>query len=325
MEQITSIEQSQLKEYEVVIERGLKTFVNVGLALMAIRDKGLYRHDYGTFEDYCRERWGMARRTAYQLIDAVEVVENVRNCAQILPANEAQARPLTALEPEQQREAWAQAVETAPDGKITGAHVQSVVDQITGNSHDTMRTFESDMAFSPPITEQRQPAQKNPALYTSDSVEWYTPDDIVTRVVEVLGVVDVDPCSNSGGKPRIPAKKHYTVADDGLSQNWKGKVYMNPPYGREIADWINYLVEQYQCGNTTEAIALVPSRTDTEWFRKLRDYPRCFVWGRLKFSDNDNSAPFPSMLVYLGSNVGDFLEAFSDVGDTYLRVQRTME
>ena len=48
----------------------------------------------------------MSRRSAYQLISAATVVENVRNCAQILPLNEAQARPLTALPPEQQREAW---------------------------------------------------------------------------------------------------------------------------------------------------------------------------------------------------------------------------
>ena len=72
----------------------------------------LNRSHHSTFESYCREKWGMARRTAYQMIDAAEVVSNldVRNCAQ-MPASESQARPLTKLEPEVQRMAWEEAVE----------------------------------------------------------------------------------------------------------------------------------------------------------------------------------------------------------------------
>ena len=61
---------------------------------------------------------------ASQLIAAAEVVGNVNNCLQI-PATESQARPLTALPPDAQREVWAAAVETAPNGKVTAAHVQA--------------------------------------------------------------------------------------------------------------------------------------------------------------------------------------------------------
>lgn len=76
--------------------------------------------------------WDFARRTAYQLIDSVKIIENVRNCAQkLLPETESQARPLTKLEPEQQREAWKKAVETAPEGKVTAAHVSKVVKKMT--------------------------------------------------------------------------------------------------------------------------------------------------------------------------------------------------
>src|SRR5690606_682430 len=67
------------------------------------------------------------RRTAYQYIDAAAVVENVRHGAQTEPANERQARPLTRLEPDDQPAAWAEAVETAPEGKVTAAHVEAVV------------------------------------------------------------------------------------------------------------------------------------------------------------------------------------------------------
>jgi len=59
------------------------------------------RETHRTFEEYCKERWGFARRTAYQFIDSAKVIENVRNCAQI-PQTESQARPLTKLPPSEQ-------------------------------------------------------------------------------------------------------------------------------------------------------------------------------------------------------------------------------
>ena len=74
----------------------------------------------------------MASSTAYQYIDSVKVIENVRHGTQTLPANERQARPLTQLEPELQKEAWTKAVETAPEGRITARHVSKIVKEITG-------------------------------------------------------------------------------------------------------------------------------------------------------------------------------------------------
>lgn len=160
-------------------------------------------------------------------------------------------------------------------------------------------------------------------LYSSDSDEWYTPNDITYRVLLTLGQIDLDPCSNSKTDPNIPATKHYTIEDDGLTQDWSGKVYMNPPYGRVIADWVARMVEDYQTGMIDESILLVPSRTDTAWFRLLRDYPHCFIWGRLKFSENGTPAPFPSMAVYLGKDTNKFYDAFRDIGDVYVRFQRS--
>jgi len=159
--------------------------------------------------------------------------------------------------------------------------------------------------------------QNNPALYTSNSDQWNTPKEIIEKVLQVISEIDLDPCSNSDGDPNVPAHIHLTAEDNGLAYAWDGKVYMNPPYGKEIIDWVTKLVDSYKNGDVSEAIALVPSRTDTEWFRKFREYPRCFIWGRLKFSDNGNPAPFPSMAVYLGNNLDKFIGAFKDIGDVY--------
>lgn len=141
---------------------------------------------------------------------------------------------------------------------------------------------------------------------------------IIENIKKILGEIDLVPHSYSNF-PNIPAKIHYTKKDNALSKDWKRKIYINPPYGKgkEIGKWINHLCEQYEKGNIQEAIALVPCRTDTSWFRRLKKYPSCYIWGRLKFSDSGQSAPFPSMITYLGNNVNRFVEVFSNIGDIY--------
>ena len=126
---LTDAEALELSSLEATVERSLKAFWEIGQALRQIRDRRLYRQDFSTFEDYCTNRWEMSRRSAYQLIEAATVYENVRHGAQILPANERQVRPLTALPSQEQPRAWAQAVSTAPNGKLTAFHVARVVEE----------------------------------------------------------------------------------------------------------------------------------------------------------------------------------------------------
>lgn len=104
-----------------------------------------------------------------------------------------------------------------------------------------------------------------------------------------------------------------------MAQPWHGKVYMNPPYGRALPKWVEKLCAEFGAGHITEAIALLPSRTDTRWFRSLRNYPRCFLHGRVKFKGFQYSAPFPSMLIYMGQHGGTFVDVFSSIGDTYVK------
>ncbi len=104
---LTLSEVGRLAELEQVVETGLTVFVSVGNALLEIRDSRLYRQQFPTFEAYCRERWGMVQRHANRLIQAAEVVENLQTGPiGPTPQTESQARPLTRLEPEVQREVW---------------------------------------------------------------------------------------------------------------------------------------------------------------------------------------------------------------------------
>lgn len=155
---------------------------------------------------------------------------------------------------------------------------------------------------------------------SSEEDEWLTPPEIVAGVVEVLGAVDLDPCSNTFGEPAVPAASRFTEADDGLASPWHGRVYMNPPYGAAIGAWVEKLRAEHAGGTVTEAIALVPARTDTAWFAALRDCAVCFVRGRLRFSGSDNSAPFPSVLAYFGDGRDRFAETFAPVGDIWVRL-----
>jgi hypothetical protein len=132
---LSTSEAGRLAELETVIERGLQTFIEVGSALMEIRNSRLYRQTYATFEEYCQERWDLRKSRIYQLMDAAEVVENLKSSTIVelssgstpLPTNEAQARPLAKLGLEMQRQVWRRAVETAPEGKITARHIETVV------------------------------------------------------------------------------------------------------------------------------------------------------------------------------------------------------
>ena len=126
---LTVSEAERLDACEQVIERGLATFVDVGTALLEVRDSRLYRVAYPTFEAYCAERWNMVASRARQLISAANTVGNLLAVTNgnSLPANERTARELSGLAPDEQRAVWAEAVATAPGGKVTAAHVRAAL------------------------------------------------------------------------------------------------------------------------------------------------------------------------------------------------------
>jgi hypothetical protein len=129
MEILNIDESHELERCEVVIKQGLKTFIEVGQALMTIKEKRLYRISFKTFEDYCIERWAISKPRAYQLIEAANVMIGLSTIVDVLPQSESQIRPLTNLEPEIQKEVWKEVVKQSEETRqpITAARVQSVV------------------------------------------------------------------------------------------------------------------------------------------------------------------------------------------------------
>ena len=134
----------------------------------------------------------------------------------------------------------------------------------------------------------------NESLFSSNMVEWETPQDFFDKLNEEFHFT-LDPCSTD---ENAKCEKHYTKEQDGLSQDWTGEtVYCNPPYGRDMPKWIQKCYEHFIVGGT--AVMLIPARTDTKAFHEFI-YGKAeirFIRGRLRFSGSKNDAPFPSMLV----------------------------
>jgi len=139
---------------------------------------------------------------------------------------------------------------------------------------------------------------KNYNPNTTNNPEWLTPPYIPRD----LGEFDLDPCQPIE-PPFTHAKHGYNILDDGLSKEWFGRVWCNPPYGRETWDWVEKLADH---GN---GIALVYARTETKGFHSQvweRADAVFFFKGRLKFYYVDGTeggaATAPSCLVAYGQN-----------------------
>ena len=341
----TALVTQQLNAYEAVIERGLNTFMEVGAALLAIRDERLYRVEFGTFEDYCRERWGMSKRHANRLISATETIEHLGPLGP--DVTERQIRPLTSLEPDDQRLAWQLVTETAPNGKVTADHVKSVVNvlkeiQTTGaldpgtgvmlpiseavKAAITEETYERMKRQETYIAEKSNGKLANHQLiHQSNSPEWYTPAEYVEAARRVMGGFDIDPASNDYANQTIQATIYYTEETNGLDKEWAGRCWMNPPYGSLSADFVAKLLAEFEAGNVTEAVVLVNSHaTETAWFAPLWNHLLCFTDHRINFESpmgSSNGSTHGSVFIYLGDHREAFVREFYQFGYIVERVR----
>ena len=133
--------------------------------------------------------------------------------------------------------------------------------------------------------------------YSSRTEEWGTPQDLFDKLNDEFGFT-LDPCAS---KENHKCDKYFTIKDDGLSQDWGGVVFMNPPYGREIKFWIKKAYQESLKGSIV--VCLIPARTDTiYWHKYIFPFAKDirFLKGRLKFVKDGKAsdpAPFPSAIV----------------------------
>lgn len=157
--------------------------------------------------------------------------------------------------------------------------------------------------------------------------EWYTPKSIVDVARQVLGYINLDPASCEAANKIVRAECYYTKETNGLSRQWFGKVWLNPPYSRDlIGPFIEKLARsrsQIDC-----AIVLVNAATATQWCQRLIGMSNavCFPAKRIRFIDGARimsvdgaesaraNPNYPQMIASIGCNPGLFALEFGRIG-----------
>lgn len=158
--------------------------------------------------------------------------------------------------------------------------------------------------------------EKPHVTFNSGNNEWYTPEKYIEMARTVLGEIELDPASSETANKTVKANCFYTEQDDGLSRQWRGKVWMNPPYGTDlIGKFTEKFADEYTAGSITEGIVLVNNATETAWFSYLVEAAAAVVFphGRIKYYSptKESNAPLQGQaFIYFGLNPEKFLDVF---------------
>lgn len=174
---------------------------------------------------------------------------------------------------------------------------------------------------------------------SSGDVEYYTPVEIIEAARRVMGGIDLDPASSAKANEIVKATRFFTVSDDGLSQPWRDRVWLNHPFGRAEAGcglncgrdhehhgyelygnaaWINYLENSYFHGPTIQACCITFASTSEAWFQPLMKRPQCYLTPCTNYRLADGSTlkgvSKGSVVTCYGNNVERFAQEYSPFG-----------
>lgn len=172
----------------------------------------------------------------------------------------------------------------------------------------------------PPVPSQAHPAHLS-CVRTGGSDVWLTPPEILDPIRARYGQITYDPCTEQNNPTEATYISYlgthaggHTGAywGDSLLERWpRGLSFVNPPYSRIKQDWAPKILEEAALPGR-KVIALLPSRTDREWFRQLYESAQeVYFWpGRIKFLRPDGTrhaqAPFPSVLFSFNCALPEF-------------------
>ena len=177
----------------------------------------------------------------------------------------------------------------------------------------------------------RDAVRKAHVAYNSGNNEWYTPAEIVEAARAVLGDIDLDPASTEDANEIINAHAYYTAEQNGLTQPWIGRVWLNPPYSSElIGRFASKLHEEVKNGNVKTACVLTNNATETEWFLRLAEVASavCFPRGRIRFwsTERGTGAPLQGQaILYVGEDTAAFCREFGAIGTIWTKIEAKSE
>lgn len=153
--------------------------------------------------------------------------------------------------------------------------------------------------------------------HNSGNNEWYTPAYLIEAARKTMGTIDLDPASSDIANETVKAQTYFTIEDDGLSKEWLGNIWLNPPYSGKL---VEKFADKLLSSDYSQAIVLVNNATDTKWFAKLADKADAVVFpkGRIKYLSPDgvthNSPIQGQAILYFGGNVTAFKKYFGQFG-----------
>jgi phage N-6-adenine-methyltransferase len=163
-----------------------------------------------------------------------------------------------------------------------------------------------------------------------DSDTWFTPSLYTDMATEVMGRIDLDPFSSDAANAQVKARRYFTIEHDAFQQTWfqeQGRVFMNPPYTRQIVDSaIELFLMHIDRGEITQGIVLVNNATETRWFQSLarRCSVACFPDRRIAFENVDGKHVSGNtrgqVFFYFGHRIERFHNVFGRIGTIFSRM-----
>ncbi len=134
--------------------------------------------------------------------------------------------------------------------------------------------------------------------FDSAKQDWITPDDLFNRLDERFNFE----WDLAADEINAKCKKFYTKEQDGLSQEWQGVCWLNPPYGsgtHKLSAWVKKASE-----SDATVVMLIPARTNTKWWHKycLTASSVIFLEGRPKFGGAKHGLPQPLAIIVFDKN-----------------------
>ena len=150
--------------------------------------------------------------------------------------------------------------------------------------------------------------------------EWYTPAEYVEAARACLGAIDLDPATAPVAQQTVRATRFFTRDNDGLRHEWRGRIWLNPPYAQpDIARFVEKLLAELAAGRAMQAILLTHNYTDTSWFHAAAEgcAAICFTRGRIRFVSPTGGIAAPTQgqaFFYFGPGVDRFRATFGSFG-----------
>ena len=328
---------NKIRQLQADVQRGI---IEIGFELIAAKKE----IGHGKWGDWLQAEFDWTDRTARNFMAVAERFGNRKTFSDLKPSTLQAMLRLPNGDEDKFIEAQAEAGK--PVEKQSAREVQEAVKQwnerkAEDTAPETVSSFEASseqcklggeyfgvwkdslpQADEEPITKEITPDADKKKLAPiahnfNGSAEWYTPSEYIEAAKRVMGDIDLDPASSTIANETVKAKKFFSADDNGLIQDWSGRIWLNPPFASGL---IEKFIDKLLASDFEAAIVLVDNATETRWFRKLADSSSAIVFttGRINFLKGGTyEAGTPTRgqcFFYFGSEPNKFFATFQQFG-----------